>query len=315
MFVFDSPHSPHELTLHFFSGGFIPNKSIAIVGAAMYATVGNIHAFNWLIVGRRPFLLTLILGMMAMAGGLGLRVLFAGSPVTSVGLYVGMTMVRALPQPCTYLATDYMLLARLAGTFDKDVAQQCLLVPASRIVKFFVLSDALTFLLQAAGGGLSSGSSHKMANLGNMIAIIGLALQLFSFALFTVILLVSGSACARSSFPEVWRYKSSRHQGFRVFDRSPVDDWRILYFVMCVTCIGILTRSVYRLIEFAQGRDGFLAMHEAYFYILDALPLWLAMSLYCIVWPVRFLEAHPRRGASQVELSPASVPYHIVQKV
>ncbi|KAJ6626357.1 hypothetical protein B0H10DRAFT_2211247 [Mycena sp. CBHHK59/15] len=75
------------------------------------------------------------------------------------------------------------------------------------------------------------------------------------------------------------------------------------------------THSVYRLIEIAQGPDGFLAMHEANFYILDALPLWLTMSLNWIVWPVRFLEAHPMRSALQVKLSPMSAPYHDVQKV
>jgi len=29
--------------------------------------------------------------------------------------------------------------------------------------------------------------------------------------------------------------------------------------------------------------------HEAYFYLLDALPLLLSMSLYAILWPARFI--------------------------
>lgn len=36
---------------------------------------------------------------------------------------------------------------------------------------------------------------------------------------------------------------------------------------------------------------GYLATHEIYFYILDALPLWLSMSLYALLWPPRVVEA------------------------
>lgn len=39
--------------------------------------------------------------------------------------------------------------------------------------------------------------------------------------------------------------------------------------------------------------SGFLVNHEGYFYAFDPLPLWLAMSLYCFVWPTRFLNSHP----------------------
>ena len=41
-------------------------------------------------------------------------------------------------------------------------------------------------------------------------------------------------------------------------------------------------------------RDGFLATHEGYFYLLDALPLWIGMSLYALFWPMRFLNHETR---------------------
>jgi hypothetical protein len=71
------------------------------------------------------------------------------------------------PQPCAFLATDYMLLARLASTFDTQVSERCLLIRASRLAKLFVCSDVITFLLQAAGGGLMS--SGSMASMGNKV--------------------------------------------------------------------------------------------------------------------------------------------------
>ncbi|KAJ6542390.1 RTA1 like protein-domain-containing protein [Mycena vulgaris] len=149
---------------------------------------------------RRPFMLTLTLGMTAwrlaliflkaMAAGFVLRIVFSNSPF-SLGLSIIMDMLFLL-SPCAFLATDYMLLARLASTFPEEVSQSCLLIRPSRIVKFFVWSDGITFFLQASGGGLTATKNASTANIGNKITMIGLSLQLASFALFTVLILVFG---------------------------------------------------------------------------------------------------------------------------
>jgi hypothetical protein len=52
--------------------------------------------------------------------------------------------------------------------------------------------------------------------------------------------------------------------------------------------------------EFIQGHKGYISTHEAFFYCFDALPLWIAMTLYCSVWPPRFLSIP--REAEAVEL-------------
>jgi hypothetical protein len=44
------------------------------------------------------------------------------------------------------------------------------------------------------------------------------------------------------------------------------------------------------------GYDSYLATHEIYLYLLDALPLLLAMSLYVFVWPPRFIPETPYAG-------------------
>lgn len=134
-----------------------------------------------------------------MATGFALRYVFAQSP-ESIGMYVIMDLVclplssswrpngdtprlvhppfgmthsarthppvaDIFPQPCFFLATDYVLLARLSFTFDQRVAERCLVIKASRLATLFVCSDVITFLLQAAGGGLMSSASG--AKLGN----------------------------------------------------------------------------------------------------------------------------------------------------
>ncbi|KAJ7662268.1 RTA-like protein, partial [Mycena rosella] len=219
-----------------------------------------------------------------MALGFVLRIIFAGSPYSS-GLYIIMDLLILL-SPCAFLTTDYMLLARLVATFNAEISQTCLLIRPSLIARIFVASDGTTFLLQATGGGLSSQNTANSANLGKTITMIGLSLQLVSFALFTV-LAVFGLRL-QSRFPAAW-CPQSRSPPFKVRGTDQVADWRILYYTMCLTCIGILIRSTFRIAEFTGGYTGFIATHEGYFHLFDALPLWVAMSLYCLVWPPRFL--------------------------
>jgi len=266
-------------------GGFVPKKSLSYIALILYGISGLIHWIHFFTVPpRHPFMLTLPLGMTAMTAGFILRVLYANPPFT-LGKYIVMDLFILL-SPCLYLATDYMLLSHLARTFDEEVANRCLLIRHSRITKIFVWSDATTFFLQSSGGGLTAMKNANLANLGNKIALIGLVLQAVSFGLFTIVLIVFASRVSKH-FPELWRPTNPRP--FKVFSRQPIDDWRIVVYIMCVTCVGILVRSVFRVAEFAGGYHGTIATHEAYFYAFDTLPLWIAMSLYCVVWPARAL--------------------------
>jgi hypothetical protein len=66
-------------------------------------------------------------------------------------------------------------------------------------------------------------------------------------------------------------------------------DWRALAGAMVVSCIGVLVRSIYRTIELSEGYVGFLSSHEVYFYVLDFVPLIVALLAYIPFWPGRFI--------------------------
>ncbi|KAJ7505373.1 RTA1 like protein-domain-containing protein [Mycena galericulata] len=270
-------------------GGFIPKKAPAYIALVLYGTSALVHWIQFFTVApRRPFMLALTIGMTIMTTGFVLRLIYANPPFT-LGKYIAQTLCILL-SPCAFLACDYMLLARLAATFNKEVVDRCLLIRSSRIVKIFVWSDVTTFLLQSGGGGLTASKTPATANLGNKIAMVGLIVQALSFLLFTGVLLTFGLR-VRAEFPAAWRPHNPRP--FKVLSRRPIEDWRIVFYVMCATCVGILVRSVFRITEFGGGYKGTVATHEGYFYALDALPLWIAMTLYCFVWPVRALNVHP----------------------
>ncbi|KAJ7794146.1 RTA-like protein [Mycena olivaceomarginata] len=223
---------------------------------------------------HRPYMLSLTLGMTAMTAGFVLRIGYIMTPF-SVGAFIAMDL------PCLFLATDYTILSRLAASFEEKVTQSCFLIRHSLVVRIFVWSDVVTFLLQSTG-----------VNLGNTVtAFTPCSNNLFLF--FTVLLMVFGFRVSKQ-FPEIWAPQDPRP--FKAVSREPIDDWRILYYVMCATCAGILVRSIFRITEFAGGYSGTIVLHEVYFYIFDALPLWISMSLYCFVWPPRAFIVHPRPG-------------------
>jgi hypothetical protein len=49
-----------------------------------------------------------------------------------------------------------------------------------------------------------------------------------------------------------------------------------------------------------------MATHEAFFYSLDAFPLWLGMTLFVFLWPARCLSSraleHTYTGTSNMEM-------------
>ncbi|KAF7299048.1 hypothetical protein MIND_00853100 [Mycena indigotica] len=270
-------------------GGYIPKKGPSLVALVLYGISALVQWIQYFTVTpRRPFILWLTCGMTAMALGFVLRIIFANEP-SSMGRYIAMDLFILL-SPCLFLATDYMILSHLVRIFDEEIAEKCMLIRPTLIVRLFVWSDVSTFLLQSTGGGLTAMKDVNLANIGNKIAEVGIILQAVSFLLFTIVFVVFGIRIQKH-FPEVWRPRVQ--EPFRLFSREPIEDWRILFYVTSLTCIGILIRSVFRIVEFVGGYNGMVFTHEGYFYVLDALPLWIAMTLYCFVWPIRVFNHTP----------------------
>ena len=65
-------------------------------------------------------------------------------------------------------------------------------------------------------------------------------------------------------------------------------------------------RSGYRVAELSYGYHGFLATTEAYFYLLDTLPLVIANLVYIPCWPGRFIHDKPTQEAVESKSSPYS---------
>ncbi|GAA5910632.1 hypothetical protein JCM6882_001044 [Rhodosporidiobolus microsporus] len=283
--------------------GYVPRRWLSFIGIGCFGGSAIVQCVHWWRNGRHRYMLPLLLGMIFMAAGFGVRVYYAKVWQDSgLSVYIATTMLILL-SPCLYLAQDYMLLHRLADALGEDVAQRCLFIRSSWITKIFVSADVFTFLLQAGGGGMSAGSAD-MAQTGQKIALVGLFIQLFFFIGFCALLAVLIYR-VRANYPHL-RYPPKPFRfgdGFSGFSTDPIEDWRPLAVVLALTCVGIIIRSVFRLVEYAQGHGGYLKTTEVWFYLLDALPLWISMTLFCVIWPPRVLDG-VEAGAGEAAREP-----------
>lgn len=267
--------------------GYVPRVSLAVVAIVCFSIIAIISWTQFFSIKRQRYMLTLTLGSSAMVIGYILRIPFRSSP-DSVGLYA-ITTLFVLLAPCAFLALEYMLLGRLALYLGPEtVAKHCLVFRASRIAKFFVTMDVVTFLIQAAGGGMSA--IESIANTGHKIALVGVIVQAVAFCTFTGFLIYFGYR-VKSLYPEKWHggARQSSGSGLSIFSKQPIADWRILYWGMLIACIGFIVRSIFRAVEFSQGYDGYLVTTESYFYALDALPIFLSVLIFAVLFPPRYL--------------------------
>ncbi|KAK9358714.1 hypothetical protein V1504DRAFT_441918 [Lipomyces starkeyi] len=136
----------------------------------------------------------------------------------------------------------YMVLGRI---IRKVGAEHHSLIRVNWLTKTFLISDVVTFCIQGGGAGMLVVSS--LANIGKIIVIAGLILQVLGFCLFIV--------------------------------TSVVFQMRIGLSVL------ITVRSLFRVVEYIMGQNGYLMSHEWCLYTFDGVPMLFCMVIFGIWYP------------------------------
>lgn len=141
---------------------------------------------------------------------------------------------------------------------------------------------------------MSNGSASTLVT-GQWVIVAGLCIQLLFFGAFVL-----------SSFLFHCRIlKSPTSQAERTMQAQKAiwpRDWRGLLYACYIVSGLILVRSIYRLIEFAQGNDGYLISHEVYLYVFDAAMMFIVMVIMNFFHPSVILQS----GASDCGQSAGS---------
>jgi hypothetical protein len=158
-----------------------------------------------------------------------------------------------------------MKFGRLVHQVDGD---QLLFIRRTWLTKFFVAGDVISFLIQAAGGGIEAGKGIKNVKTGSNIIVAGLFIQIIFFGLFVMVSLFFDH-----------RFRKHQDHNERVQDIP----YRRLILSIYVISILIFVRSIVRVVEFLQGFGGFITRYEAFLYVFDGLLMWFAMVV-ALTW-------------------------------
>ncbi|RGP76257.1 hypothetical protein FSPOR_246 [Fusarium sporotrichioides] len=182
--------------------------------------------------------------------------------------YLTVGQILFLLAPLWINAFVYMGVARMV--YFSMPAQKLLGIKAVRMTLLFVWLDVVLFLVQGSGGIMLSNTDadSDIIDIGMKVYMAGVALQL------AVVLIFSGIT--------VFFYFKLRQLEGRSMGRMK---W--LIWTMVVVLMLIVTRIVYRLVEFGPGVNAHntLLTHEGYPLGLDATPILIALVSLNIMHP------------------------------
>ncbi|CAO1613720.1 unnamed protein product [Jaminaea pallidilutea] len=208
---------------------------------------------------------------------------------SSSALYIPMYLFVVLSPAC-YLAMNYIvygrLLAAMTGLDRNDKASKKARSPYSPLpprlyTAVFVISDVVTFLIQAAGGGMQTSRVYATIQTGNKVFLAGVILQMISYIFFTILMAFAHMRLIRDD-PSTY--------GFTLRGLGRRRPALLMLYCLYVSSVCIIIRCIYRVIEMAQGYGGQLYSNELYTFFLDALPLLIAIGIWAFIWPGTFID-------------------------
>lgn len=110
----------------------------------------------------------------------------------SLGLYIIMNFCIVLSPAC-YFAFNYIWFGRLVQRIEEHQQQfnsksnrkHITFLPPKQFGKIFIISDVITFIIQAGGGGLQASKNAK--NVGSVIFLVGIIAQFASYVFFVIL--------------------------------------------------------------------------------------------------------------------------------
>ncbi|KAJ2716980.1 hypothetical protein H4R19_000289 [Coemansia spiralis] len=242
---------------------YLPRNVYPEVAAALFAVAAGV--LIWQIVRARAQRWLHILPATALAEALGYVFRTVCVYHTTFALYVIMTLFLLVPVNAMALVNYRALGNVIRGSGAPS--RQFWLRPAF-VAWFYFSSDVFSIAMQGAGGGMQTNDSTRDA--GKYIVLAGLGVQLLFFSCF----LATAFYVWRSSKYTV--HVAPRDGTARVAKNR-------VFGVLTATTVLLYLRSIYRIVEFADGWGGKIFASEWAFYVFDTIIIFLAFVVYIVV--------------------------------
>ncbi|CEL09773.1 Putative RTA1 like protein [Aspergillus calidoustus] len=255
---------------------YTPNRAAAGLFVALFLLTTIYHVYQvWR--QRAWYFTAFVVGGIFQIIGYICRII-AHEDKESIPIY-SIQAILILLAPPLYAASIYMVLGRLITFLH---AEKLSMVPTRWMTKIFVTGDVIAFVMQAAGGGIMATGTIDNYNLGENITIGGLAVQLAFFSVFMITCGIFHRRIRHSPTHEVAVLSARlREQKMR--------GWETVLAGLYAASVLILVRSIFRVVEYVQGNDGYLISHEVFMYVFDASLMFLAMVVMNVCHPSTIL--------------------------
>ncbi|EIN12916.1 RTA1-domain-containing protein [Punctularia strigosozonata HHB-11173 SS5] len=261
-----------------------PSFAAALLFLALFGVSTILHTVQ-MFRYRKWISWVIIMSALWQVVGFVLRVLSTRHQLNK-GYYSALQIVILLA-PLWTNAFCYICLGRMIGYFVPD--RKLIGIRAARFSWLWICLDFVAFVVQAIGGGMAANTGHTASDArevqnGLHVYMGGIALQQFFILLFLFIAYNFQRKVSRAPASQVPPYK-----------------WRHLLYGLYGALVLITIRIIYRLVEFS-GKNltkGFVPSHEVFYYCFDALPMLLAIWIFHVVHPGRYLVPEGRRDNAQ----------------
>ncbi|KAM0284391.1 hypothetical protein ACHAQH_001967 [Verticillium albo-atrum] len=247
---------------------YYPSFAAAVAFAALFASLTAIHIWQ-AVKHKKAWCWVIIMASIWETLALLFRTISTKHQQSS-GIYL-VFQIFILLAPIWVNAFAYMTLGRMIHYFHPS--RSLIGLPAPALAALFVALDIVSFAVQLAGGSMA-GPNAPPADQMRAIHVYmgGIALQEFFILLFLGLALLF--------------HRDMRRAASRLDGKSP-GSWRPLLCALYFSLAMITARIIYRLVEFSSGHglDNPLIAKEAYFYVLEAVPMALAVAVYNVVHP------------------------------
>ncbi|KAL2782980.1 putative RTA1 domain protein [Aspergillus keveii] len=267
-----------------------PSLPAALIFTILFGMSSLFHTYQMLRTRTWCFIPFVLGGYFECVGYIGRALGHYETPNWTLGPYVIQSLL-ILVAPALFAASIYMVLGRLILVTGHP---EYSIVKPRWLTRFFVSGDVISFLVQAAGAGIMVTGSNGMKT-GEDVVIAGLFIQIAFFGLFII---------TASVF--LWRMQRNQLAARLAGPGLP---WRKHLLVMYAACILIMARSVFRVVEYIQGNDGFLLRHEVFLYVFDGVLMFMQIVLLNACHPSEILSARKEENgrSRNVSLRPITI--------
>lgn len=250
---------------------YTPSLPAAAIFCALFA-IGTIAHLYFVFRLHARYFIPFVIGCIFECVGYAGRAWSHSNP-TLLSPYI-MQSLLILVAPAFLAASIYMVLGRIIRLLESS--HHSVIAP-KWLTKIFVIGDVLSFLVQGSGAGLMAKGDLDSFNLGSNIVIAGLVIQIVIFGFFIVVALVFNVRLVKA--PTL------------AASDPALAGWQKHMFVLYGTSAIILIRNLIRVVEYAQGNNGYIVTHEWMLYIFDALFIFLVVLAFGVVHPNQLLGA------------------------